>query len=211
MATIKQSDVAECIHALMTAGKKFPLDERRALADNKVKACEQILQETVGLWWKIFGERNISVERWKDAVNKACTITNAGTLNINIISPALMETALKTVEVESVMAARSKHEALKQDKEIMKPSADKWKEYILLRWTVSKLKERRPIMKYKPTADEVWKKGRELGLTEDEIADQHRLIEIHLNDCNYAKANNENMNVEIFLRPDRKLFFRSVG
>ena len=211
MATIKEVNVAETIHALMTAGKKFPFEEQRATATDKVKACENILQEVVGLWWNIFGSRGIGVERWKQATVKACTISSAGNLNVNMITPALMEVALKTVEAESVMAARTQHEAEKQDKDIIKPTEDKWKEFILIRWTMSKLKEHRPIMPYKPSEDDVWKMGRELGMTENEIADQHRLIEIHLNDCNYAKATGKRMTVELFLRPDRKLFFRKVS
>ena len=211
MATITEKNVAETIHTLMAAGKKPPLDEQRVNATDKVKACENILQTTVGLWWKLFGPRKISVERWEDATAKACTITSAGSLNVNMLTPALMETALKTVEVEHVMLNQSRHEAYKQNKELIHTDADHWKEHILLRWTYRKLAERRPIMPYQPTADEVWAKGRALGMSENEIAEQSKLIKIYLNDCNYAKANGMRMTAELFLRPDRKLFFRKVN
>lgn len=211
MSTITEKNVAETIHTLMAAGKKPPLDEQRVNATDKVKACENILQTTVGLWWKIFGPRKISVSRWEEATSKACTISSAGSLNVNMLTPALMDIALKTAEVEQIMANQARNETEKKESVIAKPNADNWKEHNLLRWTYSKLAAHRPIMPYKPTADEVWAKGRELGMNDSEISDQHRLIEIHLNDCNYAKAKGEMVKTEIYLRPDRKLFFRSVS
>ena len=60
-------------------------------------------------------------------------------------------------------------------------------------------------------ASSVVEYGKKLGMSDEEIKVQNKLIEIYLNDCNYCKAMGKTMKVEIFVRPDRKVGFRRVA
>ena len=217
MANITEHDVARAIHAMITAGKKMPQSERLNSSTNMQEEAKAILKSTVDLWTGIFVPRRIGVERWEKALQKALTLSEVGTINTNLITPALMEAGLKAAEVEHLqdMQMKATQEKLEEAQQFI---SDEYQTRVLWRWTIAKLAEGRPIMAYAPKkaegeniASSVVEYGKKLGMSDEEIKVQNKLIEIYLNDCNYCKAMGKTMKVEIFLRPDRKVGFRRVA
>lgn len=217
MANITEQDVARAIHAMMTAGKKMPQSERLNSSSNMQEEAKAILKDTVELWAKIFVPRKIGIERWEKAIQKALTLSEVGTINVNLITPALMDAGLKSAESEYLQGVQTQtaQEKLEETQSI---NPDEYQARVLWRWTIAKLAEGRPIMAYAPKklegqdiSQEVIEYGQKLGMSNDEIKAQNKLIEIFLNDCNYCKAMGKAMKVEIFLRPDRKVGFRMVA
>ena len=218
MANITEQDVAKAIHAMLTAGKKMPQSERLNSSPNMQREAQAILKDTVVLWAGIFVPRRIGIERWEKALKKALTLSEVGTINTNLISPALMEAGLRAAEAEHLQEVQVQTSQQKLE-ETQSINPDDYQSRILWRWTIAKLAEGRPIMAYAPKklegqdiSQEVFEYGRQkLGMSNDEIKAQNKLIEIFLNDCNYCKAMGKAMKVEIFLRPDRKVGFRRVA
>lgn len=217
MANITEQDVARAIHAMITAGKKMPQSERLNSSANIQQEAQAILKDTVALWAGIFVPRKIGIERWEKALSKALTLSEVGTINTNLITPALMEAGLRAAEAEHMhnMQMQTSQEKLEEAQGI---KTDDYQTRVLWRWTIAKLAEGRPIMAYAPKklegqdiSQEVIEYGQKLGMSNDEIKSQNKLIEIFLNDCNYCKAMGKTMKVEIFLRSDRKVGFRRVA
>lgn len=217
MANITEQDVARAIHAMITAGKKMPQSERLNSSANIQQEAQAILKDTVALWAGIFVPRKIGIERWEKALSKALTLSEVGTINTNLITPALMEAGLRAAEAEHMqnMQMQTSQEKLEEAQGI---KTDDYQTRVLWRWTIAKLAEGRPIMAYAPKKAEgvdiapaVMEYGRNLGMSDDEIKSQNKLIEIYLNDCNYCKAMGMAMKIEIFLRADRKVGFRRVA
>ena len=217
MANITEQDVARAIHAMITAGKKMPQSERLNSSNNITQTAQSILKDTVALWAGIFVPRKIGIERWEKALSKALTLSEVGTINTNLITPALMEAGLRAAEAEHMhnMQMQTSQEKLEEAQGI---KTDDYQTRVLWRWTIAKLAEGRPIMAYAPKkfegqdiSQEVIEYGQKLGMSNGEIKAQNKLIEIYLNDRNYCKAMGSVMKVEIFLRPDRKVGFRKVA
>ena len=205
---ITERDVAETIHKLIIAGKKMPQHERLSEAANTGETAKAILKETVDLWATVFVPRKIGVERWQKATTKALTLTEAGGVNVNLITPALMDAALRAVECEHLQQAeqQASQEKLAEAQGI---TTDDYQTRLLLRWTYAKLAERRLIMPYMPKAEQVFQLGRKLGLSDNEIEKQFKLIQIYLNDQNYCNEQGKAMRIDIFIRPDRKVGFKA--
>ena len=205
---ITERDVAETIHKLIIAGKKMPQHERLSAAANTGETAKAILKETVDLWATVFVPRKIGVERWQKATTKALTLTEAGGVNVNLITPALMDAALRAVECEHLQQAeqQASQEKLAEAQGI---TTDDYQTRLLLRWTYAKLAERRLIMPYMPKAEQVFQLGRKLGLSDGEIEKQFKLIRIYLNDQNYCNEQGKAMRINIFIRPDRKVGFKA--
>ena len=205
---ITERDVAETIHKLIIAGKKMPQHERLSAAANTGETAKVILKETVDLWATVFVPRKIGVERWQKATAKALTLTEAGGVNVNLITPALMDAALRAVECEHLQQAeqQASQEKLSEAQGI---TSDDYQTRLLLRWTCAKLAERRLIMPYMPKAEQVFQLGRKLGLSDNEIEKQFKLIQIYLNDQNYCNEQGKAMRIDIFIRPDRKVGFKA--
>lgn len=205
---ITERDVAETIHKLIIAGKKMPQHERLSAAANTGETAKAILKETVDLWATVFAPRKIGVERWQKATTKALTLTEAGGVNVNLITPALMDAALRAVECEHLQQAeqQASQEKLAEAQGI---TTDDYQTRLLLRWTCAKLAERRLIMPYMPEAEQVFQLGRKLGLSDNEIEKQFKLIQIYLNDQNYCNEQGKAMRIDIFIRPDRKVGFKA--
>ena len=205
---ITERDVAETIHKLIIAGKKMPQHERLSAAANTGETAKAILKETVDLWATVFVPRKIGVERWQKATTKALTLTEAGGVNVNLITPALMDAALRAVECEHLQQAeqQASQEKLAEAQGI---TSDDYQTRLLLRWTCAKLAERRLIMPYMPKAEQVFQLGRKLGLSDNEIEKQFKLIQIYLNDQNYCNEQGKAMRIDIFIRPDRKVGFKA--
>ena len=205
---ITERDVAETIHKLIIAGKKMPQHERLSAAANTGETAKAILKETVDLWATVFVPRKIGVERWQKATTKALTLTEAGGVNVNLITPALMDAALRAVECEHLQQAeqQASQEKLSEAQGI---TSDDYQTRLLLRWTCAKLAERRLIMPYMPKAEQVFQLGKKLGLSDNEIEKQFKLIQIYLNDQNYCNEQGKAMRIDIFIRPDRKVGFKA--
>lgn len=205
---ITERDVAETIHKLIIAGKKMPQHERLSAAANTGETAKVILKETVDLWVTVFAPRKIGVERWQKATTKALTLTEAGGVNVNLITPALMDAALRAVECEHLQQVeqQASQEKLAEAQGI---TSDDYQTRLLLRWTCAKLAERRLIMPYMPEAEQVFQLGRKLGLSDNEIEKQFKLIQIYLNDQNYCNEQGKAMRIDIFIRPDRKVGFKA--
>lgn len=205
---ITERDVAETIHKLIIAGKKMPQHERLSAAANTGETAKAILKETVDLWATVFVPRKIGVERWQKATTKALTLAEAGGVNVNLITPALMDAALRAVECEHLQQAEQQ---ASQEKiaEAQGITTDDYQTRLLLRWTYAKLAERRLIMPYMPKAEQVFQLGRKLGLSDNEIEKQFKLIQIYLNDQNYCNEQGKAMRIDIFIRPDRKVGFKA--
>lgn len=205
---ITERDVAETIHKLIIAGKKMPQHERLSAAANTGETAKAILKETVDLWATVFVPRKIGVERWQKATTKALTLAEAGGVNVNLITPALMDAALRAVECEHLQQAeqQASQEKIAESQGI---TTDDYQTRLLLRWTYAKLAERRLIMPYMPKAEQVFQLGRKLGLSDDEIEKQFKLIQIYLNDQNYCNEQGKAMRIDIFIRPDRKVGFKA--
>lgn len=217
MANITEQDVARAIHSMITAGKKMPQSERLNSSANIQQEAQAILKDTVALWAGIFVPRKIGIERWEKALSKALTLSEVGTINTNLITPALMEAGLRAAEAEHLQDMQVQTSEAKLE-EVQGIKTDDYQTRVLWRWTISKLAEGRPIMAYAPKkvegqdiSQEVIDYGQKLGMSNDEIKAQNKLIEIYLNDRNYCKAMGSVMKVEIFLRPDRKVGFRKVA
>ena len=90
---LQQQRIAQTIVKLQQAGKRMPQDIRPGF--DRLEEAKRILSETVNLWAGIFNQQNIGLDRWEKAEQIALTLTGANGLNVNIISPALMQAALK--------------------------------------------------------------------------------------------------------------------
>jgi hypothetical protein len=137
--------IAQTIVKLQQAGKRMPQDILPGF--DRLEEAKRNLSETVNLWAGIFNQQNIGLDRWEKAEQIALTLTGANGLNVNIISPALMQAALKQAEEAHVQENinRCNMEKLSDGK----PLADRLNG-MLLKWTAAKLKEHRLIMPYMP-------------------------------------------------------------
>ena len=177
--------IAQTIVKLQQAGKRMPQGIRPGF--DRLEEAKRILSETVNLWAGIFNQQNIGLDRWEKAEQIALTLTGANGLNVNIISPALMQAALKQAEEAHVQENinRCNMETLADGK----PLADRLNG-MLLKWT-AKLKEHRLIMPYMPQDKAVFEYGRQIGLNDNAIDNQFRILQCYMNDFTYSRKHNE--------------------
>lgn len=175
--------IAQTIIKLQQAGKRMP-QEMIPGADRQ-KEAQRILGETVELWYSIFESQNIGTERWNRAEVIALTLSGVQGLNVNIVSPALMQAALKQAETEYVNGNVARND---EEKRQGNPVTTDRISLMLLRWTYNKLAERREIMPYMPTEAEIIAYGRQIGISDESIKQHKRLLQCFLNDCRYAKT-----------------------
>lgn len=179
---LEDRTIAETIIRLQQAGKRMPQDP--LLGKDQFQEKCRILKETVDLWSGIFNGQNIGPERWRQAEKIALTMTSANGLNVNIISPALMQAALKLAEQEHVQATINRNNAEKKAADQPLSSvlnAQLW------HWTKAKLKEHRLIMPYMPDNRKVFEYGRKIGLSDNAIDRQFRLLQCYMNDWYYSR------------------------
>lgn len=155
---------------------------------DRLEEAKRILSETVNLWAGIFNQQNIGLDRWEKAEQIALTLTGANGLNVNIISPALMQAALKQAEEAHVQENinRCNMEKLADGK----PLADRLNS-MLLKWTAAKLKEHRLIMPYMPQDKAVFEYGHQIGLNDNAIDNQFRILQCYMNDFAYSCKHHE--------------------
>ena len=186
---INRQLISQTIIKLMQAGKKMPQEiDRSKLLEVETR---RILKETVELWYEIFSQQAIGPDRWEQAEYIALTMTGAQGLNVNIISPALMQAALKQAEENHIQENMARNEQYKQEESAFGCKLPRSVNQMLLVWTADKLKHRRLICPYMPTAEQLSDAVSKIGLTEEEYAEQYQLLRAHLSDRNYAKETGE--------------------
>ena len=196
--------IAQTIMKLKQAGKKMPQEPDRS----KLLEVEtmRILKETVDLWHEIFSQQAISPDRWEQAEFIALTMSSAQGLNVNVISPALMQAALKQAEENHIQENMARSEQYKQEESMFGLTLPCRVNQMLLAWTSDKLKHRRLICPYMPTAEQLSEAVAKIGLSDDEYADQYQLIRAHLSDRNYAEQTGERVASKLtFNRNTREL------
>ena len=183
---LTQQRIAQTIIKLQQAGKRMPQDMRQGF--DRLEEAKRILSETVNLWASIFNQQNIGLERWEKAEQIALTLSGADGLNVNVISPALMQAALKQAEEAYVQEniKRCNMEKLSENKPLSNSL-----NAMLLRWTAKKLAERRLIMQYMPQNKAVFEYGRQIGLSDTSIDKHFRLLQCYMNDYYYSCQHNE--------------------
>lgn len=192
---ITQAQIAQTIVKLQQAGKRMPQDMRPGF--DRLEEAKRILSETVNLWDGIFNAQNIGLERWQRAETIALTLSGAQGLNVNVISPALMQEALKQAETEHVQANINRNNAYKRES-WNAPLSDRIN-LQLWAWTSKKRAERRDIMPYMPDEKTVFDYGKQIGLTDDAIQRERMLLRCFLNDWNYSQRNKKPMTSKLSL------------
>ncbi len=174
--------IATTVIKLQQAGKRMP--QELMYGKDQFQEKMRILKETVDLWSGIFNEQHIGPERWQQAEKIALTMSSANGLNVNIISPALMQAALKLAEEKHVQENINRNNAEKKINDLPLSNAIN---LMLLKWTRQKIKERRLIMPYMPDNRKVFEYGRKIGLSDNAIDRQFRLLQCYMNDWYYSR------------------------
>lgn len=185
---LQQQRIAQTIVKLQQAGKRMPQDIRPGF--DRLEEAKRILSETVNLWAGIFNQQNIGLDRWEKAEQIALTLTGANGLNVNIISPALMQAALKQAEEAHVQENinRCNMEKLSDGKKLTEDRVS----CMVLRWMYAKMSERRSGWpKDMPQAKAVFEYGRQIGLSDNAIDNQFRILQCYMNDFTYSRKHNE--------------------
>lgn len=195
--------IAKTILALINSGRRMP--QVVVPEDpNKVPTVEDTLRTTVDLWFDLYGSK-VSPERWAAAERIALTMPSPQGVPQNIISTALMGEALRKAQSEYVEEQHSTPAVA-----IGPSEGASFQTKALWRWTLSKLREGRPIMPYMPSLAECIAHGRSLGLSDGAIERQLNLIKIYLNDFKYAKSKGKRLLFKLAAKND-KLYFENIA
>lgn len=179
---LSEETIAHTIIKLQQAGKRMPQEPQ--FGKDQFQEKMRILKETVDLWKGLF--KTTGLDRWQQAEQIALTMTSANGLNVNVISPALMQAALKQAEEAYVQDNIARNNADDKQADWVVPLGKRINSMLLL-WTRQKLKEHRPIMPYMPTDRAVFEYGRKLGLSDNAIDEQLLLIKCYINDWQYSQ------------------------
>lgn len=185
---LQQQRIAQTIVKLQQAGKRMPQDIRPGF--DRLEEAKRILSETVNLWAEIFNQQNIGLDRWEKAEQIALTLTCANGLNVNIISPALMQAALKQAEEAHVQENinRCNMEKLSDGKKLTENRVSR----MVLRWMYAKMSERRfGWPEDMPQDKAVFEYGRQIGLSDNAIDNQFRILQCYMNDFAYSRKHHE--------------------
>lgn len=199
--------IAQTIIKLQQAGKRMP--QEMVPGADRQKEAQRILSETVELWHSIFEPQKIGEERWSRAEVIALTLSGVQGLNVNIVSPTLMQAALKQAETEYVQGVVARND---EEKRQGNPVTADRIALMLLQWTHNRLSEHRLIMPYMPSEAEIITYGRQIGISDESIKRQKRLLQCFLNDCRYAKATQTSVKSRLLLdKATEKLTLESVA
>ncbi len=176
--------IAATIVKLQQAGKRMP--QEPMFGKDQFQEKMRILKETVDLWSGIFNSQHIGQERWECAEKIALTMTSANGLNVNVISPALMQAALKLAEEAHVQETINRNNAEKKAEGLPMDNAMC---VMLARWMYHKLARHQEIMPYMPDDRQVFEYGRKIGLSDNAIDRQFRLLQAYMSDCYYSRKN----------------------
>lgn len=212
---ISEAVIADTINKLRRSGKTMPQRDRMDSAADKGKMATKILQETVALWMECFAPQKISVERWKKAESVALTMSDGMGLNLNIISPALMQEALKRNEELYLEEMRVKHEQEKKEEasgvQLDDSTFAQRKKALLWHWTTARMAAMRwprppQIMADMPSDLEVRRLATQMGLEFKDVEKNYKLLQIYLADikhCNRCLAQ-KNCQYRCYLHKRRK-------
>ncbi len=176
--------IAATIVKLQQAGKRMP--QEPMFGKDQFQEKVRILKETVDLWSGIFNSQHIGQERWERAEQIALTMTSANGLNVNVISPALMQAALKLAEEAHVQETINRNNAEKKAEGLPMDNAMC---VMLIRWLHHKLARHQDIRPYMPDDRQVFEYGRKIGLSDNAIDRQFRLLQAYMNDCYCSRKN----------------------
>lgn len=112
---INKADIFNTIQKMVAAGKSLPQRDRIRYAKDQAEEERKVLEQTVNLWWDIFGKQDIGAEMWMNATDRALVISGIPKLETSIINPALMSVALAQCEKEYLEAQQVKHEQQKKN------------------------------------------------------------------------------------------------
>lgn len=179
---ISDERIAQTIMKLMRSGKKMPQD--MALGRNTEQEAVRILQETVAQWKELFGKTG--AERWNAAERIALTLYGVPGLNVNIITPALMQAALKQATDVYVQQNVEENDAMKKQPVSIQSSEDS---RTLWEWTRRKLALGISFAEYSPDDETIINYGRKIGLADTEIMKQKSILKAYLCDAKFAAVN----------------------
>lgn len=202
MANINNKNVADTIIKLIRAGKQMPQASKMQGAENPKEMASQILKQTVDLFCEIFLPQKIGLERWKKAETLALTITKADTLNVNLITPALMQTALKLAEQEQLEEARTNYKREKEEELSQSPfdwsEAGMRRHKLIAEWTKLKIAAYSPFDM--PNDGQVLAFALQNNMTRKQADDNKLLIKIYLADKSYCDACRSGQKKRCYLR-----------
>lgn len=208
MAYITKQDIAQTLMKLMRAGKQMPQMDKVKGASNTQEAAQMVLKQTTELFGEVFFPQKIGVERWKQATIEALTITKADTLNVNLITPALMQTALKIVEAREMEAARVHYQQEKEeekaginfeaDDSLRRQNALAWE------WTKQKIACGSDFTRWLPKEHQVVSLALQMGLSREQRQKNGIALTIYLADKAYCNACKNGERLKCHLRGKEK-------
>lgn len=192
MAMINNKVIADTIIKLMRAGKQMPQADKLKAANNTQEAAQQILKQTVELFGEVFYPQKIGIERWKRAETIALTITKADALNVNLITPALMQTALNMAEQQELEIARTTYANEKEEErrgvDFTLTNAQKRMNMVLWEWTKSKNACGADYQRWLPSDQQVLACALAYGLTRSQMDEFKPMLRVFLADEKYCEA-----------------------
>lgn len=208
MAYITKQDIAQTLMKLMRAGKQMPQMDKVKVATNTQEAAQMVLKQTTELFGEVFFPQKIGVERWNQATIEALTLTKADTLNVNLITPALMQTALKNVEVREMEAARVSYQQAKEEEKagvnfeandsLRRQNALAWE------WTKQKLGCGADLTRWLPKEHQIVSLALQMGMTREQRQQNGIALTIYLADKAYCEACKCGENLKCYLRGKTK-------
>ena len=198
---ITRDDIKNTIQKMVIAGKTLPQKDRIRCAKDQDAEQQKVITETVDLWWGLFKDRHIGVERWEQASNKALMLAGIARLDTSIINPGMMSYAVELVEkehLERMQAEAQKHK--QEDKEglapVNFPEMGRLVAYHMRR-------HKRPLLSL-PGSEAVYKAigGR---MSEDKIKDNMLCLRVYLCYWEHSRRDKENLPVKLVDRGEGRL------
>lgn len=198
---ITKDNVMQTILKMVQAGKSLPQKDRIRIAKDQAAEQQQVILETVNLWWDLFKDRHIGVERWEQASNKALMLAGIARLDTSIINPGMMSYAVELVEKEHLERMQAEAQKYKQeDKEGLAP-VDFPEMGKLVAYHMRKHKK--PLLSL-PSSEDVYKAigGR---MAEDKIKDNMLCLRVYLCYWQHSQRDKENLPVKLVERGGGRL------
>lgn len=198
---ITKDNVMQTILKMVQAGKSLPQKDRIRIAKDQAAEQQQVILETVNLWWDLFKDRHIGVERWEQASNKALMLAGVARLDTSIINPGMMSYAVELVEKEHLERMQAEAQKYKQeDKEGLAP-VDFPEMGKLVAYHMRKHKK--PLLSL-PSSEDVYKAigGR---MAEDKIKDNMLCLRVYLCYWQHSQRDKENLPVKLVERGGGRL------
>ncbi len=188
---ISTDDVANTIINLKRAGKSMPKrDDDETAVDS--------LKSTVKLWHDLFAKENPVI--WQKATEIVLKLTRVegSNLNVNLITPALMQYAITKATEYRVSEVRREEQ---KNTEVGEKNQTLWK------WTLERLKKRLPFGAFMPSSKEIEEYGALMGLTTAEIERDKQLLRIYLCDVKTAAHSGGYPKSQLYVNDERQVVY----